>query len=70
MSDKNKKQGLTKTEKKILQYLADAHNYFVTLGDTHPNAYREFSSYINGAQNLIAVRVAARVDPEFWMERE
>ena len=58
--------GLTEAERAILDSLADAWNGFVRLGNDHPDDLTEFRQAIHSAQNLIAFRVARRVDPEVW----
>jgi hypothetical protein len=51
----------------ILRTLADAWNRFCRLETQHPQEKAEFLSAINAAQNVLAVRVARRADPEVWL---
>lgn len=60
------REGLTSTEKEVLNALVEAWNRFLLLSVDHPNERREFLSAIHRAQALVAVRVARRLEPDFW----
>jgi hypothetical protein len=57
---------MTAPERRALELLATAWDAFVSLPDPHPCDASEFSAAIHQCQNLIAFRVARRVDPEIW----
>jgi len=61
---------LTGEEAQILYSLADAWNRFVALDKKHPDDNDDFRRAIHQAQQLIAMRVARRVDPEVWLQPE
>lgn len=61
-------RGLTENEKRVLQSLADAWNVFVGLGKQHPDDIDEFRRAIHAAEQLVAVRVARRIDPAIWFQ--
>ena len=63
---KRVKPNLTDEEKKVLFHLCQAWNVFKRLEMAHPDDHREFSFGIHNLQNILAFRVARRVDPEFW----
>lgn len=56
---------LTSKEKKILNILAEAWNDFISLENTSDDI-QEFKDSIHSCQKLIALKVARRVDPDFW----
>lgn len=63
-------EGLTDDEKAILQKLVEVFNMFSAL-DRKSNADTvEFTDAIHRAQQLIALRVARRVDTEVWHQPE
>ncbi len=57
---------LDRTERYVVDALAEAWNAFQALDDHHPDALREFRTAIHSAQLQIAARVAKRVDPDAW----
>ena len=59
-------RGLTDTEKAILNHLVAAWNLFVGLESKNDHSSVEFMTAIHDAQKIIALRVASRVNPEFW----
>lgn len=61
---------LTDTERRILRQLADAFNGSVSLAGKGPTDDVEFCAAIHAAQNLIALRVARRADPDLWAQYE
>jgi hypothetical protein len=56
-------------EKQVLGLLADAWNAYTMLPVQHRMELDEFCAAIHRAQDLIAVRVARRADPEAWPTR-
>ena len=58
--------GLTDAEREVLEHLRNASIYFRKLPPYHPDDCPEFYRAINAAQNLIAFRVAARINPQVW----
>lgn len=66
MNEDAKNLGLTEEEKLILNLLATSYNNFIKLNNKHPRENQEFAAVIHTCQYLIAKRVAARVDPDFW----
>ncbi len=59
---KGKSIGLTEGEKQIVETLADSWNKYLVL------EHQEFANAIHTCQYLIAKRVAARVDSDFWTQ--
>jgi len=57
---------LTEQEKKVLTHLADAWNDFCKLENMAEGDGNAFMNAIHEAQARIALRVARRVNPEFW----
>jgi hypothetical protein len=57
---------LTAAERRVLDALVLAWEQFIQLGDPHPDDRDEFKRAIHAAQNIVAFRVARRVDPEAW----
>jgi hypothetical protein len=57
---------LTPDERAVLAALADAWNRFIDLPLAHPDDRDEFRAAIHAAQNIVAYRVARRVDPDVW----
>lgn len=57
---------LTESETKVLTHLANAWNEFCKLENIAENDANTFMHAIHEAQARIALRVARRVDPEFW----
>jgi hypothetical protein len=62
--------GLEEEELQILNSLADAWNRFVALAKKHPDDNDEFRRAIHQAQQLVALRVARRVNPQVWYQPE
>lgn len=58
---------LTAAEKTTLDYLVKSWNSYLLLEETHPDYTDEFRHAIHICQQLIAVRVARRVNPEIWV---
>lgn len=58
-------QGLTEEEKAILQKLSLAWQEYVAI-ETKDSNLREFNDAIHRCQQLVALRVARRVNPEIW----
>ena len=63
-------QGLTPDEIKVLNLLGEAWNEYVKLDAKHPDDNDDFRRAIHQAQQLIAIRVARRVDPVIWYQPE
>lgn len=61
-------QRLTFGEEEILKYLANAWNLFSNLDHCSEVDNKEFLDAIHRAQQLIALRVARRVNPEVWRQ--
>jgi DnaJ-class molecular chaperone len=61
-------EGLSSDERNCLLHLAAAWNFFVAMPTKHPSETHEFQSAIHNAQCLIALRVARRVNPDFWYQ--
>jgi hypothetical protein len=59
---------LTDGERVVLDRLAEAWNAFTVLGNYHPDDHNEMRAAIHQAQNIIATRVARRVDPDIWTQ--
>lgn len=60
--------GLTDAEKVCLAKLVEALKLFGDLPDHHPSDMQEMTLHLHAIQNLIAFRVARRVDPEEWWQ--
>lgn len=61
---------LTQEETRVLHLLASAWNEFERLDKKHPDDNDDFRRAIHQAQQLIALRVARRVDPLIWKQPE
>lgn len=61
---------LSEEEKGVLQLLGQAWVIFYHLDKKHPSDEQEFLKAIHQAQQLIAMRVARRVDPDVWCQPE
>ncbi len=59
------KAGLTTAEKRVLEMLAEAWNRYTELPG-YCREVHEFADSIHRAQQIIALRVARRVNPEIW----
>jgi hypothetical protein len=57
----------TSAELLCLNHLREAWNLFLKLPREHPQEVDEFLGAINAAQNVLAVRVARRADPDVWI---
>jgi hypothetical protein len=57
---------LTDEEKAILYKMGEVYNLFNKLDKVSTFDHTEFLDAIHKAQQLIALRVARRVDPEVW----
>jgi hypothetical protein len=62
----NDAPNLTPDERKVIELLAKAWDAYVAMKDKHPCDNAEFCQAIHVCQNLIAYRVARRVDPGDW----
>ena len=62
--------GLTTEEKRALGYLAQAWNIFVKLDAKSDYDNQEFRDSIHRCQEMIALRVARRVDRDIWTQYE
>ena len=61
---------LTPEEKDLLQKLVEAYNLYTAL-DKRSNAdNNEFVDALHRLQQIVALRVARRVDPEVWAQPE
>jgi len=60
--------GLTWQEKDVLKYLGDAWNHFNSLQNTSTDDHNEFRDAIHRTQQIIALRVARRVDKDVWSQ--
>jgi hypothetical protein len=58
--------GITPEERSVIVALAAAWNRFIALPVLHTDDNREFRSAIHAAQNIVAYRVARRVNPDVW----
>jgi hypothetical protein len=59
--------GLTSEEKEVLKNLAFAWDAYVKI-EKKDSSIKEFNDAIHRCQQLIALRVARRVNPEVWVE--
>lgn len=57
---------LTPGERAVLGALVDAWNRWTRLGGKHPDDDDDFRSSLHRLQDLVAVRVARRADPDVW----
>lgn len=62
------KVGLTTDERAALDALAAAWNQWLQIRQRMPQDDVDFSDAIHRAQNLIALRVARRADPDVWRQ--
>jgi hypothetical protein len=56
----------TDGEKLVVRLLAEAWNAYLALPVEHPNEREEFMQGVHRCQDIVAVRVARRADPETW----
>ena len=68
--DKPVNHGLTENELEVLRLLGEAWNTFVALDRKHPDDNDEFRHAIHAAQQMVALRVARRVNPGVWFQPE
>lgn len=59
---------LTVEEKEVLHLLGEAFNKFGELSSQGHDDKAEFKDAIHRAQQIIALRVARRVDPDVWSQ--
>jgi hypothetical protein len=59
----------TADEKAVLASLVAAWQQYVALPVEHPDEIRDFTDAIHRAQDLLAIRVARRADPDTWVKR-
>jgi len=59
--------GINNKEKQILQDLTSAWNTYIEI-EKKSSSLQEFNSAIHRCQQLIALRVARRVNPEIWVQ--
>lgn len=57
---------LTDAEKEVLSHLVQAWEKFVSLPNTSEHNLKEYQTAIHACQQLIALRVARRADPDVW----
>lgn len=60
---------LLDAEKELLTALAEAYNLYCTLPDRFSRDDEEVTQLINQLQCRIAMRIARRVDPNFWTQQ-
>jgi len=60
--------GVTPNERATVEALAEAWNLFMRLDGRDYEMDRDFRQSINRAQDIIAYRVASRVDPDLWRQ--
>lgn len=58
----------TEEERQVLDMLAAATNVYFKLPEEHPVERDEWILAVHRLQDLIAVRVARRVDPDIWTQ--
>lgn len=58
---------MTDEEFAVLDLLSSAWNKYLALPKVHDDDQADFRRAINAAQNIIAYRVARRVDPAIWL---
>ncbi len=58
--------GVTPGERKVLELLAEALEQFASLDGGWADDNVEFRQALRAAQNVVAYRVARRVDPDGW----
>jgi hypothetical protein len=59
-------QGIGPSERATVEALAEAWNLFMRLDGRDYETERDFRQSINRAQDIIAYRVASRIDPDLW----
>ncbi len=65
-NEREKYDGLTKQEERILRMSARLWNAYGKLKEVHPTEKQELQLYIHQIQHLVARRVAKRVNPDVW----
>ena len=58
--------GLTIEEQSLLNITGQLWNDFLNLSDTLDHDLKEFQDSIHRLQQIIALRVARRINPEIW----
>jgi len=61
---------LTDEEKELLRKLGECWNLFISLDKRSSTDITEFIDSIHRCQQIVALRVARRVDPEVWAQPE
>lgn len=61
---------LTPEEKELLQRLGEAYNLYIALDKRSEGDNKEFVDALHRLQQLVALRVARRVDPDVWSQPE
>lgn len=59
---------LTDQEQEVLKKLVEAYSLFTNLDNRSEADNKEFVDAVHRAQQLIALRVARRVNPEVWYQ--
>ena len=65
-----KMKQLLRAEIKVLDYLEESWNSYVELENRDQSSDLEFRTAIHVAQNVLALRVARRVDPIVWRQND
>ena len=60
----------TENELQVLRALSVAWDAFLTLPVQHPDDRDDFRRSIHASQDLIAIRLARRVDPVTWPSKQ
>lgn len=61
---------LTESERDLLRRLGECYNLFTSLEKRSEADNSEFVDAIHRCQQIVALRVARRVDPEVWAQPE
>lgn len=61
-----KKNPFTSEEEKIMDFLIDANNIFVSLDKTHPSEEEDWNTSIHTLQRLMGQRVLRRDYPDYF----
>lgn len=62
--------GLTPLETDIMHRLAQAERLFANLPEARAGERDDFARSVNACRNILAFRVAQRVDAAFWRQPE
>jgi len=65
-----KPPALLNTEKAVVSSLVDSWNKFLALGHHTTDDLNEYRDAIHRCQQIIALRVARRADPDIWRQPE